>query len=98
MPSSHRVVESVQSLIVFEPYCVPFASRRVHVKGSKARLWTGEIHSGFAVLFSLMNGVGKLVKPVPVIEGTTVLGWSEGHIITLGMIVLIATGLYLIPR
>jgi hypothetical protein len=61
-------------------------------------VWAGRILSGLAVLFLLMDGVGKLVKPAPVIEATTALGWSEGSILTLGVLVLIATALYVIPR
>jgi DoxX-like family len=65
---------------------------------SKPMVWAGRILSGLAVLFLLMDGVGKLVKPAPVIEATTALGWSEGSILTLGVLVLIATALYVIPR
>jgi DoxX-like family len=65
---------------------------------AKAMVWIGRILSGLAVLFLLMDGVGKLVKPAPVIEATTALGWSESSILTLGVLVLIATALYVIPR
>jgi DoxX-like family len=65
---------------------------------SKAMTWTGSIISGLAVLFLLMDGVGKLIKPAPVIEATVALGWSEASIATLGILVLTATVLYLIPR
>jgi hypothetical protein len=65
---------------------------------SKMMVWTGRMLSGLAVLFLLMDGIGKLVKPAPVIEATTALGWSEGSILTLGVIVLIGTVLYVIPR
>jgi hypothetical protein len=65
---------------------------------SKAMVWTGRILSGLSVLFLLMDGIGKLVKPAPVIEATTALGWSEGSMLTLGGLVLSATVLYVIPR
>jgi hypothetical protein len=67
-------------------------------RDSKAMVWTGRILSGLAVLFLLVEGIGKLVKPAQVIEATTALGWSEGSLLTLGVLVLSATTLYLIPR
>ena len=64
----------------------------------KAMISAGRILSGLAVLFLLMDGIGKLFKPAPVIEATTALGWSEGSIFTLGLICLTSTVLYVIPR
>jgi hypothetical protein len=64
----------------------------------KPMIWTGRILSGLAVLFLLIDGIGKLFKPALVIEATTALGWSEGYIFTLGLICLISTVLYVIPR
>ena len=37
---------------------------------SKGALWAGRIITGFAGLFLLLDGVGKLIKPKPVLEGT----------------------------
>jgi hypothetical protein len=65
---------------------------------SKKRLWTGRILSGFAALFLLLDSVGKFVKPAPVIEGTVKLGYSESVILPLGIVLLVCTVLYLIPR
>ena len=67
-------------------------------RDSKAMVWAGRILSGLTVLFLLVDGIGKLVKPAQVIEATTALGWSEGSLLTLGVLVLSATVLYLIPR
>lgn len=53
---------------------------------------------GLPALFLLMDGVMKLVKPKPVLEGTLKLGYPEGVIVPLGVVVLICTFLYLIPR
>jgi hypothetical protein len=65
---------------------------------SKPKLWTGRIMSGLVILFMLMDGVMKFVKPPEVIS-TTVneLGYQEHHITTLGIIALICTLLYAIP-
>lgn len=45
-----------------------------------------------------MDAVGKLVKPEPVITGTLQLGYGEGVILPLGVILLTSTLLYLLPR
>jgi hypothetical protein len=46
---------------------------------SKGRLWTGRIMSALPALFLLVDGVGKLVKPAPVVEGTVQLGYPESE-------------------
>jgi len=66
---------------------------------SKSRLWTGRIMSGFVVLFLLFDATIKFLKLPPVIE-TTVnqLGYAEHHILVHGLLALIPTILYAIPR
>jgi DoxX-like family len=65
---------------------------------SKGRLWAGRIVSGLPALFLLMDGVAKLVKPAPVVEGTIQLGYSESVIVPLGIVLITCTVLYLFPR
>jgi hypothetical protein len=48
-------------------------------------------------LFLLLDGVGKLFKPAPVVEGTVKLGYSESVLIPLGIVLIVCTVLYLIP-
>jgi hypothetical protein len=64
---------------------------------SKGRLWTGRILSTLPVLFMLMDGVMKLMKPDFVVKATTQLGYPEDVIVPLGIVVLICTILYAIP-
>jgi hypothetical protein len=61
-------------------------------------VWAGRIVSWLAALFLLLDGVAKLVKPTPVVEGTVKLGYSESVIIPLGIVLIVCTVLYLIPR
>lgn len=63
----------------------------------KGQLWTGRILSGFVGLFLLLDGVAKLFKPAPVVEGTLRLGYQESVIIGLGIVLIVCTVLYLIP-
>ncbi len=64
---------------------------------SKKNLWIGRIVSGLPALFLLVDGAMKLVKPAVVIDATTKLGYSEGVIIPIGIVLIVCTILYLIP-
>ncbi|HEX7051219.1 MAG TPA: DoxX family protein [Longimicrobiales bacterium] len=65
---------------------------------SKGRLWTGRILGGLTVLFLLLDAVGKLMRPEPVIEATVQLGYPESTIPGIGLVLLGCTVLYAIPR
>ena len=65
---------------------------------SKSMLWTGRIMSALPILFLLMDGVMKLVKPAMVIDATVKLGYRENVILPLGVVLLVCTLLYAIPR
>jgi hypothetical protein len=65
---------------------------------SKGRLWAGRIMSALPVLFLLMDGVMKLVKPEFVVKATVQLGYPESVIFGLGIVVLVCVILYVVPR
>src|SRR5690348_6763018 len=65
---------------------------------SKGALWTGRILSVLPALFLLLDGAMKLVKPAFVVEATVQMGFSESVIVPLGIVLLICTVLYLVPR
>lgn len=62
------------------------------------RPWAGIIISGLPVLFLLLDAVGKLVRPEPVVQGTIELGYSESVILPLGIVLLVSTLLYIFPK
>jgi hypothetical protein len=64
----------------------------------KAKVWTGSILSGIAVLFLLFDSIGKLLKISPVIAGSAQLGYVEGVIQPIGVVLLICVVTYVIPR
>lgn len=64
----------------------------------RGALWAGRIISWLIALFLLLDGVAKLFKPAPVVEGTVKLGYSESVIIPLGIVLIACTILYLLPR
>jgi DoxX-like family len=61
-------------------------------------LWAGRILSALPVLFLLMDGIMKLVKPEPVVKATIELGYPESVIVTLGIILLVCVVFYVVPR
>jgi hypothetical protein len=61
------------------------------------RPWVGIIVSALPVLFLLMDAVGKLLKPEPVVSGTLELGYSENVIVPLGITLLLSVILYAVP-
>jgi DoxX-like protein len=66
--------------------------------GSRGWLWAGRVFSTLAVLFFLMDGVMKLFKPAVVVTATVGLGFPESEIVGIGVILLICTALYAMPR
>ena len=65
---------------------------------SKGALWGGRIMSWLPALFLLVDGIMKLFKPAVVVEATVKLGYAEGVIVPLGIVLTVCTILYLIPR
>lgn len=65
---------------------------------SKGTLWAGRIISGLPVLFLLVDGAMKLFKPAPVVEATVGLGYPESVIIPIGVVLIVCTILYVIPK
>ncbi|GFZ90639.1 membrane protein [Paenibacillus marchantiophytorum] len=65
---------------------------------SKGRLWTGRVLSWIAIIFMLLDGIMKLIKPAVVVESTVSLGFQEHHIVVIGILGLLATILYAVPR
>lgn len=65
---------------------------------SRTSPWIGRIVSGLPALFLLVDGAMKLAKPTAVVEATTRLGYPESTIVPIGIVLIICTILYLIPR
>jgi len=65
---------------------------------SKKMKITGWVLSILAILLLLADGFGKLIKPEPVIQATLQLGYPESTITTIGILVIICTIIYAIPR
>lgn len=60
--------------------------------------WTGRIMSGLAVLFLLFDAAMKLARIAPVLEATARLGYPTTLAFPIGVLLLICTIAYAIPR
>jgi len=69
-----------------------------HQPMSGTRIWIGRILSGIVSAFLLFDGAMKLFKPAFVVKATVELGYPESAIIGIGVVLVLSTLLYLIPR
>jgi DoxX-like family len=60
--------------------------------------WTGWGMTGLMVAFLLFDGIGKIALEQHVVEATTAIGYPLSVIRPLGIICLVCTVLYAIPR
>ncbi|MDO1512018.1 DoxX family protein [Maribacter confluentis] len=67
-------------------------------KVSKGMLWTSYILQGIVVLMFLMGAITNLMQTEMAVEGAVSMGYPEGSVVYLGVILLIATVLYAIPK
>ena len=61
-------------------------------------LWAGYILSALTVLLLLFSSLMKLMKPPSIVEGFVHLGYDERLALSLGIVELLCTILYVIPR
>ncbi|WP_212004433.1 DoxX family protein [Chitinophaga sp. HK235] len=65
---------------------------------SKSARLTGRIISILVILFALVDAIMKVFKAGPSMEGSTALGWPADQVQFIGILLLIGTILYAIPR
>ena len=65
---------------------------------SRKAVWSGRILSGVLALLLTADAIGKFIKPAPVVEATVKLGYQEGTILPLGIVLLVCVLLYAVPR
>jgi hypothetical protein len=65
---------------------------------SRKMMITGWVLSALAILFLLMDGIMKLMKPDVVIQTTKELGYPESSILPIGVCILLSVIIHLIPR
>lgn len=65
---------------------------------SKGRIWASWIMSGLVILFMLFDSMFKFIQSAEVAQVTIDLGYQAHHIAVLGMLGLLSTLLYILPR
>jgi DoxX-like family len=65
---------------------------------SASRRWTGFVITGLITLFMLLDAAMKLAVPKPVADAFVRTGWPIDLSVTLGVLLLTSTVLYVIPR
>ena len=68
------------------------------VPRSKKRVLAGRILSGLVIAFLLFDAVSKVLKAAPSVEGTLRLGFPSAVLVPMGMVLLLLTIAYAIPR
>ena len=61
-------------------------------------VWIGRGLSGLVVAFMLFDGIGKMAAEQHVVKSMAELGWPPGQTVALGVLVLLCTVVYVIPR
>jgi hypothetical protein len=67
-------------------------------RSSTAKLWTARVLSSLLILFLVVDGGGKVMRLAPYVEGTAKVGFPPGSLVPLGLVLLVSTLLYAIPR
>jgi hypothetical protein len=65
---------------------------------SKGMTWTGRTLSGLAILFLLFDAFGKFTMPSYVVDACTRLGIPVSQGMSIGVLLLVSTIIYAIPR
>jgi DoxX-like family len=68
------------------------------VRANKTGLWTSRTVGALLVLFLLVDAGGKILRLAPYVEGTAKVGYPDGCLVPLGLVLLASTLLYVIPR
>lgn len=67
-------------------------------RASNGKLWTSRILGSLLVLFLLVDAAGKILRLAPYVEGTAKVGYPDGCLVPLGIVLLASTILYVVPR
>lgn len=77
---------------------VAIAQSAAGTTSSKRGVWVGRVLSGLVVLFLVPDGIIKFIKPAPVVEAFSHLGWWLSLANGIGILLLVCTATYVFPR
>jgi hypothetical protein len=69
-----------------------------HARTAGAKVWTGRVLGTLVTLFLLVDAVGKILLLKPYLEGTAKAGFPVGAVLPIGVVLLVCTILYTVPR
>lgn len=67
-------------------------------RSNSTTIWTARILGSLLVVFLLVDGVGKVLRLAPYVEGTARVGYPASCLIPLGLVLIACTILYVVPR
>jgi hypothetical protein len=69
-----------------------------NARTSGARTWTGRVLATLVILFLLVDAAGKVLRLAPYVEGTVRAGFPADSVVPIGLVLLVCTVLFAIPR
>jgi hypothetical protein len=73
-------------------------SAQSSTRAVNTKIWTARVLGALVILFLLVDGAGKVMRLAPYVEGTAKVGYPDGCLVPLGLVLLASTILYVIPR
>ena len=67
-------------------------------RSTTAQTWTARVLGSLLALFLLVDGAGKVLRFAPYVEGTARVGYPASCLVPLGVVLVVCTILYLVPR
>jgi hypothetical protein len=67
-------------------------------RAKAVKLWTARILGSLVTLFLLVDGAGKVLRLAPYVEGTAKVGYPAESLVPMGVVLLVSTLLYVVPR
>ncbi|WP_282180669.1 DoxX family protein [Maribacter stanieri] len=67
-------------------------------KTPKSLLWTSYILQGFVIIMLLMGAVNNVLQTETAVQGAVEMGYPSDYVMYLGIILLVSTVLYAMPK
>jgi hypothetical protein len=60
-------------------------------RATNLKLWTSRILEALVILFLLVDGMGKVLRLAPYVEGTAKVGYPAESLVPLGLVLVVST-------
>lgn len=64
----------------------------------RGRWLAGVVLSGLVVAFLLVDAVGHVLGPAPVVEASAAIGWRAEQMVVVGVVALVCVAVHVVPR